>query len=106
MFKTKRKRVVALALIAFFCAGAVNYVAVDWQRFGGGFLAFLRGKGEPHLASAGGGRSSALGGHLADIGTSHSDSPSLPRMAAAVSHRRHTAGAGSGANGRKSDDDL
>ena len=48
MFKTKRKRAVVLALIAFFCTAATTYVAVDWKRFGGGFLAYFKGgKGDP-----------------------------------------------------------
>ncbi len=104
MLKTKRQRAVVLALIAFFCTAAVTYVAVDWKRFGGGFLALFKGKGEQRLASSGGGVSSVSSG--VDGATRHPDSSPLPRVAAAIAHSRHTAGAGGGAGNGKSDDDL
>jgi len=106
MFKTKRKRAVVLALIAFFCTAAVTYVAVDWKRFGGGFLAFFRGNGEQHLASSGGHSADAGSGHIDDGATNHSNSPSLPQMTAAVAHRKRLAGASGGSGHGKSDDDL
>jgi len=106
MFKTKRKRAVVLALIAFFCTAAVTYVAVDWRRFGGGFLAFLRGNGEQHLASSGGPSAGAGSGHIDDGATNRSNAPSLPQMTAAVAHRKRLAGASGGAGHGKSDDDL
>lgn len=96
MLKTKRKRAVVLALIAFFCIGATTFVAVDWKRFGGGFLAFLRGKGDTAVATNG-----APGG-----GSSHavtSDAPSAPAPApqrvAIASTRKHTSGAPHGTGG-------
>ena len=104
MFKTKRKRAVVLALIAFFCTAAVTYVAVDWKRFGGGFLAFFKGgKGDPVLASTGGTPGSKAG-QIAAGGNTHSNAPALPRLVA-VASRRHTSGV-AGANGHKPDDDL
>ena len=104
MFKTKRKRAVVLALIAFFCVGASTYVAIDWKRFGGGFLAFLRGRGDA-VAAVGGGSSSGSGaGHVATGASTHSAPASLPRVAAA-SARRHTVDGAHGTGG-KSDDDL
>jgi len=106
MFKTKRKRAVVLALIAFFCTAAVTYVAVDWKRFGGGFLAFLRGNGEQHLASSGGHAAGAGSGHIDDGATNHANAPSLPQMAAAVAHRKRLAGASGGSGHGKADDDL
>ena len=105
MFKTKRKRAVVLALIAFFCTAAVTYVAVDWKRFGGGFLAFFKGDhGNPVVASHGG-SSDSKAGRMAAGDSSHSNGPALPRLAAATS-RKHASGLTGGANGGKSDDDL
>lgn len=104
MLKTKRQRAVALALIAFFCVGATTYVAVDWKRFGGGFLAFLRGKGDA-VASSGGGSSAGLRAGQGDAGeTSHAHTGSLPAVATA-SARRHAARGAHDAGG-KSDEDL
>ena len=105
MSKTKRKRAVVLALIAFFCTAAVTYVAVDWKRFGGGFLAFFKGDhGNPVVASHGG-SSDSKAGRMAAGDSSHSNGPALPRLAVATS-RKHTSGLTGGANGGKSDDDL
>ena len=103
MFNNKRKRAVVLALIAFFC-GATTYVAVDWKRFGGGFLAFFKHKGDPIVASYGSGSSSGAGEQSA-LGNSHSNSASLPQLAPASS-RRHTSSAGGVSGGHKPDDDL
>jgi hypothetical protein len=105
MFKTKRKRAVVLALIAFFCTAAATYVAVDWKRFGGGFLAFFKGgKGDAVVASTGGTPGSNAG-RMAPGDNSHSTAPALPTLVA-VASRRHTSGIASGAVGHKSDDDL
>jgi hypothetical protein len=104
MFKTKRKRAVALALIAFFCVGATTYVAIDWKRFGGGFLAFLRGKGDAVAPVGGGSPSSSGAGHAVASASTYSEPASLPRVSAA-SARRHTADGAHGAGG-KSDEDL
>ena len=105
MLKTKRKRAVVLALIAFFCTAAVTYVAVDWKRFGGGFLAFFKGgKGDPAVASTGG-SSGSKAGRMAASGNSHSNAPALPQLVA-VASRKHTSGVTGGAKGHKSDDDL
>ena len=102
MFNNKRKRAVVLALIAFFC-GATTYVAVDWKRFGGGFLAFFKHKGDPVVASIGGGSSSGAGDHAAP-GDSHANSAPLT-LTASGSSRRHPSGVGS-SGAHKSDDDL
>jgi hypothetical protein len=104
MFKTKRKRAVVLALIAFFCTAATTYVAVDWKRFGGGFLAFFKGaKGDPVVAASG---SSGPKGARMGEGVNHSShSSALPTLVAAHS-RKHTSGVTGGANGQKSDEDL
>ncbi|MFL6695966.1 MAG: hypothetical protein ACJ8GJ_02285 [Vitreoscilla sp.] len=103
MFNTKRKRAVVLALIAFFC-GATAYVEVDWKRFGGGFLAFLKPKGEPVVAHAGGNSSSGAGvqGPMTDV---HPDSGRAPLLAS-VTPRRHASKAGGGSGKHPSDDDL
>ena len=104
MFKTKRKRAVVLALIAFFCTAAVTYVAVDWKRFGGGFLAFFKGgKGDPVIVLAGGSPGSKAGEMDAGNGN-HSNAQTLPQLVA-VSSRKHASGLG-GAKGHASDDDL
>ena len=104
MFKTKRKRAVVLALIAFFCTAATTYVAVDWKRFGGGFLAFLKGgKGDPVVASTSGSGNKADRSSI--IENNHAATGTLPHLAA-VGSRKHTSGATGGANGNKSDDDL
>ena len=104
MFKTKRKRAVVLALIAFFCTAATTYVAVDWKRFGGGFLAFLKGgRGDPVVASTSGSGSKADRSSV--IESNHAATGTLPHLAA-VGSRKHTSGATGGANGNKSDDDL
>ncbi len=103
MFNTKRKRAVVLALIAFFCTAATTYVAVDWKRFGGGFLAFLKGgKGDPVVASASGSGSRADRSPVIENNHPATDTP--PHLAAAGS-RKHTSATG-GANGNKSEDDL
>ena len=103
MLKTKRKRAVALALIAFFCVGATTFVAVDWKRFGGGFLAFLRGKGDPVVAT--GGLSGAGAMHQAD-GDVPSPQAAAPQQVAIASTRRHTSGVAHGTGGGKSNEDL
>ena len=103
MFKTKRKRAVVLALIAFFCTAAVTYVAVDWRRFGGGFLAFFKsGKNEP-VASSGNGAAGSRPVQLAQAGTLHPAAPALP-VVRTMGSRRHAAGVGG--NGHASEDDL
>lgn len=103
MFKTKRKRAVVLALIAFFCTAAVTYVAVDWKRFGGGFLAFFKsGKNEP-VASSGNGAAGSKSVQLAHADTSHPAAPALP-VAKTAGSRRHAAGVGG--NGHVGEDDL
>ena len=103
MFKTKRKRAVVLALIAFFCTAAVTYVAVDWKRFGGGFLAFFKsGKNEP-VASSGNGAAGSKPVQLAHADTSHPAAPALPVLKTAGS-RKHAAGIGG--NGHVGEDDL
>jgi len=103
MFKTKRKRAVVMALIAFFCTAATTYVAVDWKRFGGGFLAFLKGgKSDSAVASMGGASASKGERMVAGDNTRAHDAP-LPRLAAAGS-RKHPSGAGG--NGGKSEEDL
>jgi len=104
MFKTKRKRAVVLALIAFFCTAATTYVAVDWKRFGGGFLAYLRGKGDPATALRGTGSSSQRVAQLGSGEASHPPSPALRRLAVATSHKP-AYGAGQG-GGHKSEEDL
>jgi len=105
MFKTKRRRAVVLALIAFFCTASVTYVAVDWKRFGGGFLAFFKG-GKGDAVGASTGRSpGSKAVQMAQGDTNHPNSPTLPLVASATS-RKHTSGVGGGANGHKSDDDL
>ncbi len=103
MFKTKRKRAVALALIAFFCVGATSFVAVDWKRFGGGFLAFLRGKGDPVVAT---GASSGEGGSHQAAGDAPPAPTAAPLQVAIASTRKHTSGASHGTGGGKSDEDL
>jgi len=103
MFNNKRKRAVVLALIAFFC-GATTYVAVDWKRFGGGFLAFFKHKGDPVVASSGGGSSSGAGFPATPGDSRPNPGPAL-QLAAATS-RWHTSGVGGGSDGHKSDDDL
>jgi hypothetical protein len=102
MFNTKRKRAVALALIAFFC-GAIVIGAVDWKRFGGGFLAFLKPRGESNVAHAGGGSPSGSGVQLA-LTDSHAQSGAPPRLTPGASHR-HRSGAANG-SGHPSADDL
>ena len=103
MFNTKRKRAVVLALIAFFC-GATAVVAVDWKRFGGGFLAFFKPKSEPVLAYAGGGAPS--GGAILTATSESHPSPGPQLALAAPSARQHSSNVGGGSGGRKGDDDL
>ena len=103
MFNNKRKRAVVLALIAFFC-GATSYVAVDWKRFGGGFLAFFKPKSEPVLAYAGGGAPS--GGAILTATSESHPSPGPQLALAAPSARQHSSNVGGGSGGRKGDDDL
>ena len=100
MFNNKRKRAVVLALIAFFC-GTTTYVAVDWKRFGGGFLAFFKHNGGPVLASTVG-ASLPGAGFPAVPGDSHPNAGPALQLASATA-RRHTSGVG---GGHKSDDDL
>ena len=98
MFKTKRKRAVVLALIAFFCTAASTYVAVDWKRFGGGFLAFLKGgNGEAVLASKGGSSGSRAGSPTRGE-DARPNTASLPQVASASS-RKHAQGVHGGAGG-------
>ena len=105
MFKTKRKRAVVLALIAFFCTAASTYVAVDWRRLGGGFLAYFRGSGATAVASSGGWSSGTGLVHAADLDDAHRSTAELPRLAAAgARHPAHAIGGGSGSP--QSDDDL
>ena len=105
MFKTKRKRAVVLALIAFFCVGATTFVAVDWKRFGGGFLAFLRGKGDPVVATSGSSGAGAGATHqlTSDLPPPHA---AAPLQVAIASTRRHTSGIAHGTGGGKSDENL
>ena len=104
MFKTKRKRAVVLALIAFFCTAATTYVAVDWKRLGGGFLAYFKGRSGQTVASGGGGSSS--GRHVDSVPTSTDShpAPTVLQHVAAADTSRH-GGTGGGA-GHKGDDDL
>ena len=104
MFKTKRKRAVVLALIAFFCTAATTYVAVDWKRLGGGFLAYFKGKGSQTVASGGGSQSGTRVARLPASADSHSGAATLPRLATADMSRHGSTGGGSG--GHKSDEDL
>jgi hypothetical protein len=103
MPKIKRKRLVVLALLAFFCCGAV--VGIDWRRVGGGFLALINGRHEPVVAA---------GSHTppdADATVASSrDTTTLstgPRLAPASvrRHARGAAGAGGG-HGKPDDEDL
>lgn len=103
MFNTKRKRAVVLALIAFFC-GATAVVAVDWKRFGGGFLAFFKPRSEPVMAYAGSG-APAGGAILTAMADSHPGAAPPTQLAAPSTHR-HTSSVGGGSGGHKSDDDL
>ncbi len=107
MLKTKRKRAVVLALIAFFCTAATTYVAVDWKRFGGGFLAYFRGKGDEAVASKPAGGAGSTGDtHIASADDSTDKGGPLPRLVSGNSHK-HTADASHGAGGgHKSDEDL
>jgi hypothetical protein len=102
MFKTKRQRAVVLALIAFFCVGASTFVSVDWKRLGGGFLAFLHGKGD---------RAVAAGGTPSDseaLRRGHGDAPPppAPQQVAIATTRRHASGTPRDTGGGKSDEDL
>ena len=101
MSNNKRKRAVVLALIAFFCGTA--YVAVDWKRFGGGFLAMFKHKGDPVLATGGGSLPGA--GAPVNVGNSHPSAGPVLQLASATSHRR-TSSVGGGSGAHKSDDDL
>lgn len=103
MFNTKRKRAVVLALIAFFC-GATAVVAVDWKRFGGGFLAFFKPRSEPVASYAGSG-APAGGGILTAMADSHPGAAPPTQLAAPATHR-HTSSVGGGSGSHKSDDDL
>ena len=107
MFKTKRKRAVVLALIAFFCTAATTYVAVDWKRLGGGFLAYFKGKSSQAVASGGGSSSGTRVARTPTIGDSRPAPATLPRLAAADMPRHGSTGStGGGSGGHKSDDDL
>lgn len=103
MFNSKRKRAVVLALIAFFC-GATAVVAVDWKRFGGGFLAFFKPRSEPVASYAGSG-APAGGGILTAMADSHPGAAPPTQLAAPATHR-HTSSVGGGSGSHKSDDDL
>ena len=103
MPKIKRKRLVVLALLAFFCCGAV--VGVDWRRVHGAFLAFLRGQHDPVVVL--GGRSPADADGSAIAANRTPPQPPGPRLSTA-STRRHAHG-GDGAadgHGKPDDDDL
>jgi len=103
MFKTKRKRAVVLALIAFFCTAATTYVAVDWKRFGGGFLAFLKGGKSGSAVASTGGASGSKGERMVAGDNASAHDAALPRIAAAGGRKRPGA-AGGGSS--KSDEDL
>ena len=103
MSNNKRKRAVILALIAFFC-GATAFVSVDWKRFGGGFLAFLKPKGDPVVAHAGR-ATPAGGGILTVLRESPAGAGQPPALTGpAASHRKNKLAGGAG--GHLSDDDL
>ncbi len=99
MFKTKRKRAVVLALIAFFCTAATTYVAVDWRRVGGGFLAYFKGRSGQAVAS-GSGSSSGTRVDRTPTGTGSRPGPAALTHVAAADVSRH------GGGGHKADDDL
>jgi hypothetical protein len=103
MPKTKRKRLVVLALLAFFCCGAV--VGVDWRHLGGGFLAFLKGKHEPVVAVGGQSSADADATGVGNRGTG--PEATGPRLAPA-SVRRHAQGrvGAGGGHGKPDDEDL
>ncbi|MEP6502700.1 MAG: hypothetical protein ABJD97_05190 [Betaproteobacteria bacterium] len=102
MLKTKRRRAVVLALIAFFCTAAATYVAVDWKRFGGGILAFFKGSHDEHLAALGTGAIGTGGTHSSDVPTAPKPA-GLPQVAALHPHgAKHIGGGGRG----KAIDDL
>jgi len=88
MFKTRRKRAVVLALIAFFCTAAS--VSVDWRRFGGGILAFFTTRSGPIVAVTGGRSAGSDGVHIADVSANRHDGGSPPVLASAVA-RHHRA---------------
>jgi hypothetical protein len=105
MLKTKRKRAVVLALLAFFCCGAM--VGVDWKRLGGGLLAFFKGKHDP-VVVVGGHEQSGVTGALVTAAVP-APAPPGPHLAAATVRRgRHLPhdGRGAGAGGQADDDDL
>jgi hypothetical protein len=103
MPKIKRKRLVVLALLAFFCCGAV--VGVDWRRLGGGFLAFFKGRHEPVVVLGGRSPKDAEGSAIAANGPA--PAPVGPRLATASTHR-HAAGTDgpAGAGAKPDEDDL
>jgi hypothetical protein len=102
MSKIKRKRLVVLALLAFFCCGAV--VGVDWRRMGGAFMAFLRGKHDPVVVMGGRSPADADGGAIAANRTP--PPPPGPRLSTASAHRHaHGADGPSGGHARPDDDD-
>jgi hypothetical protein len=102
MASTKRKRAVVLALIAFFC-GATAYVGVDWKRFGGGFLAFFKHKGDPVVATGGAAPSNS---HVLPTSNEGRQSPGPNLSVAAANSHRHTSSVGGGSGGHKDDEDL
>ena len=102
MPKIKRKRLVVLALLAFFCCGAV--VGVDWRRLGGGFLAVLTGKHEPVVVLAG--RSPADGSAVAANRNAPAQATPQRLATAAVHRHRHGADDASGGHGQQDEDDL
>ena len=101
MFKTRRKRAVVLALIAFFCT-AVS-VSVDWRRFGGGFLSFFKGRSGTIVAATGGRAAGSPGVRIADAPAGHHDGGSSP-VPALAAPRKHPASSAAGAG--NGDEDL
>ena len=102
MATNKRKRAVVLALIAFFC-GATAYVGVDWKRFGGGFLAFFKHRGDPVVATGGAAPSNA---HVLPTSNESRPSPGPNLSVASAGSHRHTSSVGGGSGGHKDDEDL
>jgi len=99
MSKTKRKRLVVLALLAFFCCGAVT--GVDWHRAGLGFLALLKGRHEPVVASGSPAPPDAEGAVATRDGGAQAAGPRLAR----ASRRHHAPGAAGAGGGHRQRDD-
>jgi hypothetical protein len=104
MSKTQRQRAIGLALLASLCLVALSTVAVDWKRFGGGFLAFLHGRSGAAGAVAAGSSTGPGASHVADASDTRAGSATLPRSGALVPHRGK--GGGGGHGGRTLDADL